>query len=134
MKITRSKTFKAIATLGLKRGYTEEVISINDFKEKLAIAQQRVHEQFNIQLSTKVSPCSIVFLGQDEPSVDLSFIQYPKFPNEESQLKEGILMLVENLMKSLDQNRVVIVFEDEIFMLEEDGDLIDPGIRYKNSN
>ena len=133
MKITRSKTFKAIATLGLKRGYTEEVISINDFKEKLAIAQQRVHEQFNIQLSTKVSPCSIVFLGQNEPSVDLSFIQYPKFPNEESQLKEGILLLVEILMISLDQNRVVIVFEDEIYMLEEDGDLIDPGIRYKNS-
>ncbi len=128
MKITRSKTFKAIATLGLKRGYTEEVISINDLKEKLVIAQQKVYEQMNIQLSTKVSPCSIVFSGQDEPSVDLSFIQYPKFPNVESQLKEGIIMLVEILMKLLDQNRVVIVFEDEIFMLEENEDLIDPKI------
>lgn len=92
--------------------------------------QQQVYDNLNIALSAKVSHCDIVFLEQDEPSVNVSFIQYPKFPDKKSVLKNGILKLVKIIMKSLDQNRVVITFDDETIMLENDENLLDPGINF----
>jgi hypothetical protein len=44
------------------------------------------------------------FLGQEEPSVELQFIQYPKFPQEHQYSKGNSKEQLE-----LDQNRVVIV-------------------------
>jgi len=132
MNIIKAKTFTGEATFGLKRGYKEELISIEEFKMQLIAAQQRVYKEMDLKLSAKVSLCSIVFSGQDEPSVDLSFIQYPKFPIKESSLKKGILRLVELLMKELDQNRVVVVFDDETIMKEVNGDLLDPAINFSN--
>ncbi|AVR44766.1 hypothetical protein C7S20_05515 [Christiangramia fulva] len=130
MNIIKSKTFRAVATFGLKRGYREELIPLREFKLKLVAAQAQVHKELDIQLSTKISHCDIVFSGQDEPSIEISFIQYPKFPKKESVLREGILKLVEILMKSLDQNRVVIVFDDKTYMLEENSENLDPGINF----
>jgi hypothetical protein len=67
-------------------------------------------------------------LGQEEPSIELQFIQYPKFPQEESVLQKSIVALIELMMRELDQNRVVIVFNDETVMLEQ-SDIIDPNIK-----
>ena len=132
MNIIRSKTFRAEATVGLKRGYSKELISIEEFKMKLAGAQKKLFSEMNMKLSTKITPCTIVFSGQDEESFNLSFIQYPKFPYEIGKLKNGIIRLIELLMHSLDQNRVVIVFEDETLMLEDKENLIDPGISFNS--
>jgi hypothetical protein len=60
--------------------------------------------------------------------MDVQFIQYPKFPQEESALKKAVLALTEMMMLELEQNRVVIVFTDETIMLEQ-SDAIDPTIR-----
>ena len=132
MNRIRSQTFRAEATIGLKRGYSNELISIEEFKLKLAGAQKMIFSEMDIKLSTKVSPCTIVFSGQDEDSISLSFIQYPKFPYEIGKLKNAIIRLIEILMHSLDQNRVVIVFDDETLMLEEKEDLMDPGITFNS--
>lgn len=134
MNIKKSKTFRAVVTFGLKRGYREDFISLEEFKLQLVAVQKMIFERFNIQLSTKIANCDIVFSGQDEPSVDISFIQYPKFQYDELKLKESILTLVEILMNALEQNRVVVVFDDETFMLEKDKDQLDPGIDFKQSS
>ena len=131
MKTTTCKTFKAEATFGLKRGYKDELMSIEEFKLNLIEAQKEVYKETNLRLSTKITPCSIVFSGQDEPSVDLSFIQYPKFPYQEPLLKNGIMRLVEVLMVKLEQNRVVVVLPDETIMLEVDESATDPGIKFE---
>lgn len=133
MKTTKSQTFKAEATFGLKRRYHDELISMEDFKKSLTTAQNEVYKEFDIKLSAKVSLSNIVFSGQDEPSVDLSFIQYPKFPYEEPILKKGILRLVQILMQAFNQNRVVVVFLDETIMLEDDESQLDPGINFNRS-
>ena len=133
MKTTKSKTYKAEATFGLKRGYKEELISLEEFKMELAAAQQKVFRELELKISAKVSLCSIVFSGQDEPSIEISFIQYPKFQYDELILKNGILRLVQILMQALDQNRVVVVLPDETIMLEEDESQLDPGISFVNS-
>ena len=51
-----------------------------------------------------------------------------KFINEESLLKKAIIQLTELLMTALEQNRVVIVFNDETIMLEQSEE-IDPSIQ-----
>jgi hypothetical protein len=122
------KTFRAKVTIGLFRGYSDETISVPEFKKALLKAQQNIKERYNIELSVKLSPCEILFLGQEEPSVELQFIQYPKFPHEESLLKKAIVKFTELIMIELEQNRVVIVFTDETIMLEQ-SNAIDPNIQ-----
>lgn len=122
------KTFSAQITIGLVRGYTKKSISVPEFKKALLKAQENINIQYKIKLSAKLTHCEILFLGQEEPSVDLQFIQYPKFPQEKTALKNAIMDLTEQLMEALDQNRVVIVLSDETIMLEKTG-AIDPKIQ-----
>lgn len=128
MNSTSSKTFTAHITIGLFRGYSEKSISMVEFKYTLLKAQQDIKSQYKIELSTKLTPCGIFFLGQEEPSMEMQFIQYPKFPQEESELKRAIVALTEMMMIELEQNRVVIVFTDETIMLEQ-SEAIDPNIQ-----
>jgi hypothetical protein len=122
------KTFTATLTIGLIRGYSKNIISELEFKKALLKGQEHIKAHYKVQLSAKLSSCEILFLGQEEPSIALQFIQYPKFPNEESELTKAIIALTELMMMELDQNRVVIVFNDETVMLEK-SDAIDPKIK-----
>jgi hypothetical protein len=122
------KTFTAKVTIGLQKQYSTEIAPLNIFKEKLLKKQQTILEKYNVKLSTKIRQCEIVFLGQDEPSVELEFIQYPKFLQEESVLKNAVVEFTKLMMIELNQNRVVIVFSDETIMLEQ-SDVIDPNIQ-----
>lgn len=128
MNIIKNKTFTANAVIGLVRGYSQKKISIVEFKKVLLSAQQKIREQHEIGLSIKLSSTEIIFLGQEEPSIDLQIIQYPKFPQTEEVLKKVFLEFIEILMIELEQNRVVIVFTEETIMLEQ-SDIIDPNIQ-----
>ena len=122
------KTFSAQVTIGLNKNYTTEIIPINRFKEELIKTQKSILEKYKVELSTKIRQCEIIFLGQEEPSIELEFIQYPKFPQEEKVLKKAISELTKIMMIALEQNRVVMVFSDETIMLEQ-CEAIDPNIQ-----
>ena len=122
------KTYTAQATIGLYKAYSNEPITLSDFKKVVFQSQEKIKKELGVALSIKLTSCEIVFLGQEEPSVTLDFIQYPKFPTTEKLLKEAILQLVQLLMESLDQIRTVIVFPDDTFCLEK-SDEIDPKIQ-----
>ena len=77
----------------------------------------------------KLTACEILFLGQEEPSLTLSIIQYPKFPQPETILKEAFTKLITKLMIDLEQNRIVVQFPDETIMLEQT-DAIDHKITF----
>jgi hypothetical protein len=128
MNLVSYKTFTAQITIGLFRGYSKKTISELEFKKVLLKGQQHIKTQYKIELSAKLSQCKILFLGQEEPSMELQFIQYPKFPHEESELKKALITLTELMMLALEQNRVVIIFMDETIMLEQ-SDSIDPNIK-----
>lgn len=121
------KTFTAHFTLGLCTGYSDKVINIETLKQILTEGQEKVKEESKFYLSAKLSPCQIVFLGQDEPSMEIQFIQYPKFPVEVKALKAAITDLAIFMLEKLEQNRTVIVFQDETVMLEQTSE-IDPKI------
>lgn len=91
-------TFKVQATIGLIKGYSNELIPISEFKTALLTAQKQIKKEFNVVLSTKITVCEIVCLGQEEPSITLDFIQYPQFIVEEAVLKKRIIRLIEILI------------------------------------
>lgn len=98
-------TFNVQATIGLIKGYSNELIPIGDFKTALLTAQKQIKQELDVVLSTKITLCEIVCLGQEEPSVSMDFIQYPKFQTEETMLKKAIIRLIEILMNLLEQKQ-----------------------------
>ena len=128
MKVTTAKHWSAKASIGLAERYSNQIILPEDFENALKEAQENVRDACGVSLSAAVTYGKIVFLGQNEPTAFLSFIQYPKFTNEEETLQEGVMCLVEIIAKRLNQNRVVIEFPEETIMIEQ-SDEIDPNIR-----
>ena len=105
-------------TLGLERGYTQELILKKEVITFLQAYQKEVFTKNNIALSASVSEYEIVFGGQIEPHLKINFINYPKFPVDEKLLKETIEDLTKALMREFHQNRVVIEYLDETIMYE----------------
>jgi hypothetical protein len=126
MNIVKCETFYAKVVVGLQSGYQEKFIPVELFKKTVFQIQKELND-IGITISVKLSPCEILFLGQDEASISLEFINYPKFPMAEKEWKSSIITFIETLMIELEQNRVVIVFHDETIMLEQ-SDNIDPKI------
>ena len=113
--------------MGLHRRYSDEAQTIEDVSKALSSIQKELQDLKEIHLSAKLTPCRIVFSGQNEPSVSISFINYPKFPLPEKDFLEGVEFIGVRLMQELDQNRIVIEFPDRTIMFE-DTDGIDPRI------
>jgi hypothetical protein len=128
MNITKCKTLTASAVVGLNRDYTDKIISNAELKEAILNTQRRIKDPEGVTLSVKLTECEILFLGQDEPSVTLDFIQYPKFPYEEEVWTNAVVQFIKNIMAELEQNRTVIVFPETTLMLEN-SDRIDPKIK-----
>lgn len=61
MKILKEKTFHAKAVLGLQKGYSNELISIENFKTNLLKAQKKIVDKFGVGLSIQLTPCTIFF-------------------------------------------------------------------------
>lgn len=123
MKIIESKTFNASFVIGRNIGYSNNLLSIEEIEQAILKGQKIINDKYKVPLSAKLTECKIVFLGQNEPSVEISFIQYPKFPIDELNYKLAIIELVKLLMDLLQQNRIVIVFPDNTMSLERSKDI-----------
>ena len=127
MNITKCKSLTASAVIGLNRGYTDKIISNAELKDAILVTQQVIKKTKGVLLSVKITQCEILFLGQEEPSVTLDFIQYPKFSYDEEEWINAVVLFVKNIMTELEQNRTVIIFPDTTLMLEN-SENIDPKI------
>jgi hypothetical protein len=127
MKISKIKTFTATINIGLEIGYTNITYDKNELIKKLQSYQKQKIDIEGIYLSASVSECSIVLSGQNEPHLKLEFINYPKFPIKVEDFKQEIIDLASYLLDEMKQNRTVIIFSDETYMLELN-EAIDPKI------
>lgn len=126
---TRVPTWQATITMGRNRGYSNKLISIEEITEIITKIQLEITKQLDVKLSAKLTECTIVFSGQNEPSVTIDFIQYPKFQYKETKLKEAVIQFTKQLMNLCCQNRMVVVFQDETIMFEKSIE-IDPKIGF----
>ncbi|MBA6152794.1 hypothetical protein [Gelidibacter maritimus] len=134
MNIQKSQTkpFSAKVTIGLEKGYSGNPIDKSLVIRFIQNYQDHLIKDKNIMLSVSLSECTIIFSGQEEPHLNLNFINYPKFPLDETDLKSEIEIMTKSLMSEFKQNRVVIEYLDETIMFEETCQ-IDPRIKQNNS-
>ena len=130
MNIERVEKFTAIITIGKAYGYSSGEYSLEELHIALQEHQNKRIREKNIYLSTFVYQGDIVMSGQIEPHYRLELINYPRFPLDKKVFKDEVTKLAKHLARFFKQNRLVIVFHNEIVMLEENKD-IDPRI---NSN
>jgi hypothetical protein len=130
MKINRitSEPFFAAITIGRNHGYTENQITEHELVEFIQHYQDKLIEEICLYLSACLSECKIVLSGQVELHYRLSFINYPKFPYPLEMLREEVEEFAKTLMERFDQNRIVVEFNDETVMFEQDQS-IDPRIK-----
>ena len=127
MNILQCKTLTASAVIGLFKGYSNELITLKEFKESISKIQHEIKKTDRVLLSVKITQCEILFLGQEEPSITLDFIQYPKFQYKENDWVNAVIAFVKNVMTELEQNRTVIIFPNNTVMIENSTE-IDPKI------
>lgn len=128
MKIKSTQKLTATITIGQNIGYSDKTFSKEELYKVLQSYQDERIKDANIYLSAFVSSGDIVLSKQVEKHFIIEFINYPKFPLDSKTFKKEIIKLTNHLMKAFNQNRVVIIFSDEIIMIEED-DMIDPRIK-----
>jgi len=123
------KHFNARITIGLHVGYTEMIISKDEVISNIKAYQNKLINDKGIYLSVALSECDIVLSGQVEPHLQLSIINYPKFPEDIILLKQEVEKFTTFLMMKHKQNRVVIEYlNDETVMLENTS-LLNPEIK-----
>ena len=127
MNIEKIKTFQATINIGLEIGYTNTIYDKDNLIKELQSYQKKKIDKENIYLSVSVSECNIVLSGQNEPHLKLELINYPKFPMKVEVFKQEIIDLTSYLLGKMKQNRTVIIFSDETYMLELN-ETIDPRI------
>lgn len=121
-------SFYALLTIGGRRGYSEGVIDREELINALQAIQQELIEKEGIYLSASLTETTIVLDGHVEPHFQLRFINYPRFPMEETIFKEKVEELARSLMDNLEQNRVVVELREETVMFQRSEE-VDPGIQ-----
>jgi len=119
MDIITAKRFYATLTIGLRKGYTTESIAISAVYNELSRLQDLLIKEKQLYLSANCYESMIILSGHREPHLNIRFINYPRFSIEKQVFKTEVKLLAGQLMKVVNQNRVVIEFDDEILMIQE---------------
>ena len=128
MKKIVSDSFFASINLGLEIGYNQIRIEEKNIYAFVSKYQEELISKKNIYLSASFTNFTVVFSGQIEPHLKISFMNYPKFPSKRQVLKDELQNLTKELMLKFNQNRVVIEFDDETVLFEISEE-IDPRIK-----
>jgi hypothetical protein len=131
MNIKSAERFTATITIGTSIYYSKKEYSAKELYSTIEEYQNKRINDAGIYLSAFVQQGDLVMSGQVEPHYKIEFINYPRFPLKELNFKDEITQLGRYLMSALFQNRIVIIFHNEILMLEEDRG-IDPRIKIKD--
>ena len=106
------ENFCAKIYCGLRKSYSGKVFNI-EMAEK--ICQDYVDK---IGWCVTVTKTRYIYKNGNEDGVIVGIIQYPRFPKPEHCIKEQTFKLAKNLLKGLEQNRVSVEINQEIFLIE----------------
>ncbi len=127
MEFISAPKFTATITIGLRRRYTIEPINVTSVYDELNRLQDELIKEKQIYLSANCYESMIVLSGHREPHLNIRFINYPRFPIKEGDFNIELKNLACQLMKSFDQNRLIIEFDSEIIMIQVNEE-VDQGI------
>jgi hypothetical protein len=132
-RVVVQNPYSATIALGLRRGYSLQIIHEAEIISSLQRLQDDLIAQKKIYLSANCYTSNVILSGQVEPHMNLTFINYPRFQlNADDRVAEALFKtavedIARELMAEFGQNRLVIQFHDSNVMLEQSSD-VDPAI------
>jgi hypothetical protein len=118
MKFKSNPTHEVRLYIGSKRGYNgadfiqEEITKyVSDFQDEAGD---------DIACPVRITRTMFVYKQYEEPGWEIAVINYPRAPKPVHVINRFALSLAESLLKGFEQNRISVVFPDEIVMLESD--------------
>ena len=108
------KSYNVQIWVGLKKHYTDKVYTLDDVR---CICDDWVN---NVKACVTITPTEFRYVNGNELGVIVGFIQYPRFPNTEEEIRGRALNLAEILMYELEQYRVTVTTPTESIMLENE--------------
>lgn len=112
--IKKTPSFNVQIWCGLKAGYNGYVYAASDAEE---ICKKFVDE---IGQCVSITKTNFVYTNGAEPGFVVGFINYPRFPMEEEEIKTRAIDLAKLLMIKFKQNRVTITTPHESIMIENE--------------
>ncbi len=113
------KTFQASAILGLRVGYSNDLISFDDVKNAIRESAERIE---NYTFSGTLTPTNIYVTKKngiyEEPAISIDSSIYPRFPENYQTFKTNFIHFIGHLATALKQERAAIRFSDESLILE----------------
>jgi ferredoxin len=110
--------YEAKIWLGLREGYSENLFTTKEVIEEIKAYCTKVGQ------CVSVSPTHFVYVHGEEPGLVIGFINYPRYPASQAEIRNKAKELAEKLMKRFKQYRVSITFypaqPNGTMMLEND--------------
>lgn len=110
--------FEARIYIGSKVGYTGEDYSVDDVRAAIGQYQQTLGPQKATPV--RITPTQFVWEDYNEPGWEIAAINYPRAPKSKAVISSFALGLAGHLLEHFRQDRISVVFPDEIVMLEAD--------------
>lgn len=109
------KSYNVQIWVGLKETYGEK--KTNTIEDVRVICDKWVND---IKDCVTITPTEFRYVDSFEPGVVVGYIQYPRFPREEEEIKGRAMRLAEKLMLKLNQYKVTLTTPYESIMLENE--------------
>lgn len=111
-QINKQKTYICTIEIGTKDLTTNVECDYDIVK---AVIQNFVNE---LGECVKITPVEFIYTNGSEKGLSIQFIQYPRFPREESQILKRSMLLANSLMGTLNQQRCSIISPTYTYLLE----------------
>jgi len=112
-------TYTANIYVGLRPAYKkveEHILKSN----KLLVTDICQKYCDDVGLGLTLTDTTFIYTDGNEPGVIVGLINYPRFPSSPSQIQETTFKLAYQLLGSLNQERLSIVFSDRTVMIEKE--------------
>lgn len=113
--LKKNSNYEVRIYIGNRIGYRGREFSLEELKQSVGEYQKK--EESN---PVRITPTTFVWGEYQENGWEISIINYPRCTKLNHKLKEFGYGLADYLFNKFPQNRMSIVFPDEIVMLEAD--------------
>jgi len=110
--------YEARIYLGSRRKYNGPAFSYAELRAFIGAHQSE--QGLSKANPVRITPTAYVWADYDEPGWEIAVINYPRQPKAHCELASFALDLATALLNNFEQNRISIVFPEEIVMLEAD--------------
>jgi len=104
--------------IGSRRKYNGDAFSYADVRAY--VGEFQIAREVGFANPVRITPTAYVWQDYHEPGWEIAVINYPRHPKADFVIRQFAYDLAVGLLNMFEQNRISIVFPDEIVMLEAD--------------